>query len=76
MLIVKLHQKINKELEATNENIKKTQNSILALIEELSKRDLEYSDRLLQVQTFKTNLMALEASKTGYQRIQNVLTNA
>ena len=61
--IVKLHQKINKELEATNDNIKNTQNSILALIDELRERDLELANKLLKAQTLKTNLKALEESK-------------
>lgn len=60
---MKLHQKISKELEATNENIKITQSSILNLIEELQKRDMNFANQLLQTQTFKTNLIALEASK-------------
>lgn len=50
-------------MESTNENIKTTQNSILALIEGLQKRDLELANQILQVQEFKTNLKALEASK-------------
>ena len=60
-----MHQKINKELEATNENIKSTQNSILSLIEELRERDLELANRLLQAQNLKTNLKALEESKNS-----------
>lgn len=60
---MKLHQKINKELEATNENIKTTQNCILALIEELRKKDLDLANKLLQAQTLKSNLKALEISK-------------
>ena len=60
-----MHQKINKELEATNENIKSTQNSILSLIEELRERDLVLANRLLQAQTLKTNLKALEESKNS-----------
>lgn len=61
-LLVKLHQKISKELESTNEGIKTTQNSILSLIDELRRRDLEYSDQLLQAQELKINLKALAAS--------------
>lgn len=57
-----MHQKISKELESTNEGIKTTQNSILSLIDELKRRDLEYSDQLLQAQALKINLKALAAS--------------
>lgn len=60
---VKLHQKISKELDGTNENIKSTQASILALIEDLRQRDLDFANRILKAQTFKTNLKSLEASK-------------
>lgn len=49
-------------MENTNEGIKTTQNSILSLIDELRRRDLEYSDQLLQAQALKINLKALEAS--------------
>lgn len=59
---MKLHQKISKELEGTNENIKNTQSAILALIEDLRKKDLDFANRLLKARTFKTNLKALEAS--------------
>lgn len=64
--LVKLHQKINKELEVTNENIKITQNSILNLIEELREKDLDMANKLLQTQNLKTNLKALEISKLSF----------
>lgn len=53
-------------MENTNDGIKTTQNSILSLIDELRRRDLEYSDQLLQAQALKINLKALEASINIY----------
>lgn len=59
---VKLHQKIIKELDTVNESIDSTRNSILSLIDDLTKKDLEYSNRLVKANELKNTLNALEFS--------------
>ena len=64
--LVKLHQKVSKELDAVNENIDSTRNSIISIIDGLTEKDLEYSNRLMKAYELKNTLTALESSNSHF----------